>query len=139
MLKKRNLSAFLFSIPAGLLLLFKGIQGPTEIYSLIFGYITNLLSVGAIRSMLVVGLLVLVVLSSLGGLTVMVGGFLIWKNHVSIGKLLIGVGAGISVFLFLFLLINVVTSGDISSVIAQYSVLGWIGIILAFLARLIAK
>ncbi len=139
MLKKRNLSAFLLSIPAGLLLLIKGIQGPTEIYSLILGYITNLLSVGAIRSMLVVGLLVLVVLSSLGGLTVMAGGFLIWKNHVSIGKLLIGIGAGISVFLFLFLLINVVTSGDISSVTAQYSVLGWIGIILAFLARSIAK
>ncbi|MCJ7714340.1 hypothetical protein MUO66_07790 [Candidatus Bathyarchaeota archaeon] len=139
MIKKRNITAFLISVPAGLLLFIKGIQGPTGIYFLILDYVNGLLTTGAIKSFLVFGLLVLILLSSLGGLTVIAGGFLIWKDHVSTGKFLIGIGAGISTFLALFLLITLFTSGDLSSLIAQYGVVGWIGIILAFLARSIAR
>lgn len=139
MIKKRNITAFLISVPAGLLLFIKGIQGPTGIYFLILDYVNGLLTTGAIKSFLVFGLLVLILLSSLGGLTVIAGGFLIWKDHVSTGKFLIGIGAGISIFLVLFLLITLITSGDLSSLIAQYGVVGWIGIILAFLARSIAR
>ncbi|MBK5133813.1 hypothetical protein JJE00_05225 [Candidatus Bathyarchaeota archaeon] len=139
MIKKRNITAFLISVPAGLLLFIKGIQGPTGIYFLILDYVNGLLTTGAIKSFLVFGLLVLILLSSLGGLTVIAGGFLIWKDHVSTGKFLIGIGAGISIFLVLFLLITLITSGDLSSLIAQYGVVGWTGIILAFLARSIAR
>jgi len=138
-MKKRNLAAFLISVPAGLLLLIKGIQGPTTFYFLILNYLTDLLTVGVVKSILVFGLLLLIVLSSLGGLTVIIGGFLIWKDHVSTGKFLIGIGAGMSIFLILFVLITLATSGDLSSVIAQYGILGWLGILLAFLARSIAK
>jgi len=138
-IKKRNTTAFLISVPAGLLLFIKGIQGPTGIYFLILDYVNGLLTTGAIKSFLVFGLLVLILLSSLGGLTVIAGGFLILKDHVSTGKFLIGIGAGISIFLVLFLLITLFTSGDLSSLIAQYGVVGWIGIILAFLARSIAR
>ena len=86
-----------------------------------------------------VGLWVLIVLSSLGGLTVIVGGFLIWKNQVSLGKSLIGIGAGISIFFVFILLIPFFTTGNILSIFSQFSVLGWIGLFLAFLARSIAK
>ena len=79
MLKKRNFLAFLLSIISGLLLLLKGIQGPTEFYFFIFNYVSSLLSAGIIRSILMLGLLVLIVLSSLGGLTVIAGGFLFGK------------------------------------------------------------
>lgn len=138
-MKKRNLTAFLISVPAGLLLLIKGIQGPTSLYFLILGYVSDLLTVGAVKSFLVFCLLVLIVISSFGGLSVIAGGFLIWKNYVSAGKFLIGMGAGISIFLIIFLLITLATSGDLYSVIAQYGILGWLGIFLAFLARSIAK
>ena len=139
MLKERNLISFLISVPAGLILFIKGIQGPTGIYFLILDYVTDLLTTGVVKSFLIFSLLVLIVLSSLGGLTVIVGGFLIWKDHVSTGKFLIRIGAGISVFLALFLLIALFTSGNLSSVVAQYGVLGWIGIFLAFLAKSIAR
>lgn len=139
MLKKRNFLAFLLSIISGLLLLLKGIQGPTEFYFFIFNYVSSLLSAGIIRSIFMGGLLVLIVLSSLGGLTVIAGGFFIWKNQVSFGKFLIGMGAGISVFFVFVLLIPFFTSGDVLSIVNQYSVLGWIGLFLAFLARSIAK
>jgi len=138
-MKKRNLTAFLISVPAGLLLLIKGVQGPTGFYFLILNYVNDLLSVGVVKSILVFGLLFLIVLSSLGGLTVVLGGFLIWKDHVSSGKFFIGIGAGMSVFLIVFLLITLATSGDLYSVVAQYGILGWLGIFLAFLARSIAK
>ena len=139
MLKKRNFLAFLLSIMSGFLLLFKGIQGPTEFYFFILNYVSSLLSAGIIRSILLFGLLVLIVLSSLGGLTVIAGGFFILKNQVSFGRFLIGVGAGISVFFVFVLLIPLFTSGDVFSVFNQYSVLGWIGLFLAFLARLIVR
>ena len=139
MLKERNLISFLISVPAGLILFIKGVQGPTGIYFLILDYVTDLLTTGVVKSFLIFSLLVLIVLSSLGGLTVIAGGFLIWKDHVSTGKFLIGIGAGISVFLALFLLIALFTSGNLSSVVAQYGVLGWIGIFLAFLAKSIAR
>ncbi len=124
---------------SGFLLLFKGIQGPTEFYFFILNYVSSLLSAGIIRSILLFGLLVLIVLSSLGGLTVIAGGFFILKNQVSFGRFLIGVGAGISVFFVFVLLIPLFTSGDVFSVFNQYSVLGWIGLFLAFLARLIVR
>ena len=138
-MKKRNMAAFLISVPAGLLLLIKGVQGPTGFYFLILNFVSDLLTAGAVKSFLVFGLLFLIVLSSLGGLTVIAGGFLIWKDHVSTGKFLIGIGAGMSIFLILFLLITLATSGDLYSVVAQYGILGWLGILLAFLARSIAK
>jgi len=138
-LKKRNLLAFLFSIPAGMLLFIKGIQGPTDFYFLLLQYVSSLLNAGIIRSLLMVGLLFLIVLSSLGGLTVIVGGFFIYKNRVSFGKFLIGMGAGISVFFVFVLLIPLFSTGNVLSIFNQYSVLGWIGLLLAFLARFIVK
>ncbi len=91
------------------------------------------------RSIVTVTLLVLIVLSSLGGLAVLVGGFLILKNHVMTGKLLITLGAGVGIIWVLFLFFTLITTGDVSATLSQYSLIGWIGLILAFLARLIAK
>ena len=121
------------------MLFIKGIQGPTEFYFLLLQYVSSLLNAGIIRSLLMVGLLFLIVLSSLGGLTVIVGGFFIYKNRVSFGKFLIGMGAGISVFFVFVLLIPLFSTGNVLSIFNQYSVLGWIGLLLAFLARFIVK
>ena len=67
------------------------------------------------------------------------GGFLIYKNHVGTGKLLIGLGAGVGIPWLIFLAISLITTGEVAAVTVQHSSIGWIGVILAFAARIIAK
>jgi hypothetical protein len=83
--------------------------------------------------------MVLVWLSLLGGITVFFGGYLIYRDHVTSGKLLIGLGAGVGIPWLLIILLNVVLTRDLTSVITRYSITGWAGITLAFMARTIAK
>jgi hypothetical protein len=130
----RNALSFALSVPAGILLLFKGISGPTETYRLLLEYLNS----GIITDERVQSV-ILIAISSLGGLAVLAGGFLIWRNLASIGKLLIFLGAGVGTLWVVFLLITFVTTGEISSIISEYSLIGLIGLILAFSARLIAK
>jgi len=104
------------------------------------GWLLNYLSSGIItdklvQSIITTTLLVLIFISSLGGIAVVAGGFFVWKNHVSIGKLLISLGAGVGFFWVIFLVFVLDSTGDVFS---QYNVIGWTGLILAFTARLLA-
>ena len=59
------------------------------------------------RPLLIVLAYILVGLASLGGFTVLAGGYLIWKDRVRIGRFLILIGSGAGFFtLVLFILIN---------------------------------
>jgi hypothetical protein len=136
----RNTMAFALSVPAGILLLLKGISGPTETYRLLLEYLSSgVITDELIQSVITTALLVLIAISSMGGLAVLAGGFLIWKNHAFVGKFLIALGAEVGALWVVFLLITLVTTGEVSSIISQYSLIGWAGLILAFSARLIAK
>ena len=135
----RNFLSFVLSVPSGVLLLLKGISGPTGTYSWLIDYLNCVIADGLLLSVVTVVLLVLIVVSSLGGFAVLAGGFLNFKNHTWTGKLLISLGAGVGLFWVLFLLFTLVSTGDLSSAISQYSLIGWIGLILAFFARLVAE
>ena len=136
----RNTLAFALSVPAGILLLVKGISGPTEAYFWLLDYLSGRVIIDElIQSLVTIVLLVVIAISSLGGLAVLAGGFLIWKNHVLTGKLLITLGAGVGTLWVVFLLATLATTGEVASTISQYSLIGWIGLILAFSARLVAK
>jgi hypothetical protein len=133
----RNFLSFAISVPAGILLLLKGITGPTETYAWLLNYLSNgIITDKLVQSIITTTLLVLIFISSLGGIAVVAGGFFVWKNHVSIGKLLISLGAGVGFFWVIFLVFVLVLTGEVFS---QYSVIGWTGLILAFAARLLAK
>jgi hypothetical protein len=135
----RNSLSFVLSVPAGILLLLKGISGPTGTYSWLIDYLNGVVADGFLLSVVTVVLLVLIVVSSLGGFAVLAGGFLIFKNHSWTGKLLISLGAGIGFFWVLFLLFALVSTGDLSSALSQYSLIGWSGLVLAFLSWFIAE
>jgi hypothetical protein len=83
--------------------------------------------------------LILIVVSLAGGLSVLAGGFLVFKNHVGTGKFLIGLGAGVGIPWLILLALALVTSGQVAAVVAQHSSVGWVGVILAFAARIVAK
>ncbi len=132
----RNVLSFVLSVPAGILLLLKGITGPTEAYSWLLNYLSSgVITDELILTVVTTVLLVLIFVSSLGGIAVIAGGVLVWKDHVSTGRLLISLGAGVGFLWVLFLLFTFASTGDLFS---QYSVMGLTGLILAFLALLVA-
>ncbi len=138
MLLSRNKVSFFLTLPAGVLLILNGIRGPTELYELGLQYL-EIIGDAFIRSVVTAVLVSLVLISMMGGFAVLAGGLLIFKNHVLTGKLLIGLGAGVGFFWPLILFFTLIMSWDTSLVAAQYSILGWTGLFLAFAAVLIAK
>ncbi len=136
---KTNLFTLVLSVLAGVFLLVSGTQGPVAIFLLILDKLSLFIRDALIQTIAAAVALFLIVLSSLGGLTVMLGGYLAYKNHAGTGKLLIGLGAGVGIPWLLFIVFTVALTQQLGAVLAQHSILGWIGIIIAFIARSIAR
>ena len=92
----------LAGIAGGLLLVsgYTGVRSVDRFFTLLEGVFG--------RSVFIVVLAyVFVVIASLGGFTVMFGGYLIWKDRVRVGRIVILIGSGAGFFtLLLFVLVN---------------------------------
>jgi hypothetical protein len=124
---------------AGVLLLVSGIRGPAGTYQLVREQLPLFIQNQQVLQIVNTVAVILIAISLAGGLSVLAGAFLIYKNHIGTGKLLIGLGAGVGIPWLIMLAITLVTSGQVAAVIAQHSTIGWIGVILAFAARTIVK
>jgi hypothetical protein len=131
--------AFVLAVVAGVLLLISGIHGPTETYQLIIDNLPHFIQDQQILQIANMVALILITISLAGGLAVIAGGILILAGRVGIGRLLIGLGAGIGIPWLIMLAITLITTGQVASVLAEYSSTGWVGLILAFIAGAIAK
>lgn len=136
---RTNLLAFVLSVLGGVLLIVSGTRGPIGIFLVILEQLPLFIKDALIQTIAAVVALFLIILSSLGGFTVILGGYLVYKNHVGTGKLLIGLGAGVGIPWLLFMLFTVAMTQQVTAVTAQHNILGWVGIILAFIARNIAR
>lgn len=139
MIKRRNLFAVLMAIVAGFLLIISGEQGPPGIYNLIIEKLSILIDDQVILNIARAIGTVLVIISSLGGFAVLIGGILILKDHIFFGKILIALGAGFGIINFLFLAITLIRTQELATVIARHSIFGWLGISFSLIARTIAK
>ena len=135
----RNLITTTLSVLAGILLIISGTQGPIGIYEFILQKLPLIIKNELLLSIAGTIALVLISISLLGGFVVIAGGYLIHKGHGTTGKLAIGLGAGVGIPWLIIILLTLVTAQDTSSVLAQHSIIGWVGIITAFVARYIAK
>ncbi|HEX9341179.1 MAG TPA: hypothetical protein VF992_08440 [Thermoplasmata archaeon] len=100
---RQNDQAALLAAIAGALLLISGSTGAGRVDR----FFTFLEELFGSRPFLIVLAYIFVGIASLGGIAVLLGGFLIWKDRVRTGRLLILVGSGAGFFtLLLFLLIN---------------------------------
>jgi hypothetical protein len=124
---------------AGILLLISGIRGPIGTYQLLQQELPKITQNQQILQIVNTVAAILIAISLAGGVSVLAGAFLIYKNHVRTAKLLIGLGAGVGIPWLIMLAISLITTGQVAAVVAQHSSLGWIGVILAFAARTIAK
>jgi len=135
----RRWVAVVLSVVAGVLLLLSGIRGPVGTYELVREQLPLFIQNQQVLQVADTVALVLIAISLAGGLSVLAGAFLIHRNHVSTGKLLIGLGAGVGIPWLIMLAITLITTQQVAAVIAQHSSIGWIGVILAFVSRTIAK
>jgi len=139
MLTRRNLVAVVLAIVAGALLIVSGNRGTTGIYRIILDKLTLVTQDPLILSAASIVALILVAFTAVGGFLVLLGGYLIYKNHVGTGKLLIGLGGGVGIPWLLLMIVLSAFIGGVTSIIAEHSAVGWAGVILAVVARAIAK
>jgi hypothetical protein len=135
----RRWVAVALSAVAGVLLLVSGVRGPTGTYELVREQLPLFIQNQQVLQVADTVALVLIVISLAGGVSVLAGAFLISKNHVGTGKFLIGLGAGVGIPWLILLAVSLVTTGQVAAVVAQHSSLGWVGVVLAFAVRIIAK
>jgi len=136
---KTNLFVFVLSILGGILLVVSGTSGPIGIFLIILEELPLFTKDALILTISAMVALFLIILSSLGGFTVILGGYLIYKNHIGTGRLLIGLGAGVGIPWLLYILFTIMVTQEATAIIAQHSIVGWTGIILSFTARSIAR
>lgn len=139
MLNKRNLLAVVLAFVAGFFLIISGEQGPSGTYSLIIEKLSILINDQVILNIARAIGTILIIISSLGGFAVIIGGLFIYKEKLFFGKTLIALGTGFGIINFLFLAITLITTQELALVIARYSIFGWLGITFSLIARTTAK
>jgi hypothetical protein len=128
-----NKKAMGIAIVAGVLLLVAGLSGLAA-WEDIRTYVTdNMGDNEAIQYVFVV----LILIASLGGIAVIVGGLLIGKDKVGLGKFLITLGAGLGLIGFIISLVVGIMAGSL--VIGGFLGIGAIGLILSIVARMMVK
>ncbi len=138
MVRRKNSAVFMLSVLSGLLLVVSGVSGSIGVYGIVFVALALFVKDIVALSVLWVAALVLVSLASLGGFAVMLGGYLIYRSQVMLGRFVMDLGAGVGVPGLVLMLFTVIITRDFSS-IAQYGVIGWIGIALSLVVRATAK
>jgi hypothetical protein len=124
---------------AGAFLLISGIHGPTETYETIIHLLPQVIQNQQILQIANALATILITISLAGGLAVIAGGVLILVSRVGTGKFVISLGIGVGLPWLIMLAITFITTQQVAAVIAEYSTIGWAGIILAIAARTIAK
>jgi hypothetical protein len=129
----RNKAAMGVAIAAGLLLLIEGVSGFAT-WTTIKEFVTN----NVIDNEIVLYIFVILILiASLGGIAVIIGGLLIGKNKVKTGKFIIALGAGLGLIGLIVSIIIGVSEGSFT--LNSLITLGAIGLILSIVARMMAE
>jgi hypothetical protein len=137
--KSMRVITFVVALIAGVFLLVSGIHGPTETYETVIDLLPQFIQDQQILQIVNVVATILISISLAGGLAVIGGGVLILMGRVGTGKFIISLGLGVELPWLLMLAITFITTQQAAAVIAEYSIISWAGIILAIVARTIAK
>ena len=132
-MKKNNALAKKLAIISGILLLLSGGSGVATLQTLaglIFSFIPQ-------YKLLQWIFIILMIFASFGGITVMIGGFLIGKHKVTLGRLMIQLGSGMGVIGLVLTIILAIMHNSI--MFGSFFSIGTLGVILGAIAILVAK
>jgi hypothetical protein len=125
----------------GALLLLAGATGSTGIIGAIVEYLVENLD-GATADLLSVVLYALNFVAGLGGVSVIIGGWLVNKKRVRTGKFVIGLGSGMGLIGFMIILASAFLNGWVNAInflVLMSQSVGWTGILLSIAATILAK
>jgi hypothetical protein len=125
--------AMIIAIFAGILLIISGISGMAT-WETIKNYVINNVTDNEIVQIVFA---ILIFIASLGGLSVIIGGLLIGKNKIGLGKLFITLGAGLGIIGLIFSIIVAFTEDSLT--LGSFFSIGMLGLILSIVARMLAK
>jgi hypothetical protein len=137
--KSIRVITFVVAAIAGVFLLVSGIHGPTDTYETIIDLLPQFIQNQQILQIASVVATILISISLAGGAAVIGGGVLILMGRVGTGRFVISLGLGVGLPWLLMLAIVFITTQEVAAVIAEYSTVGWAGIVLAIVARTIAR
>ena len=129
----KNSKAMAIAIVAGILLLISGVSGLAT-WEDIKSFVTENI---ADNYVIQIVFAVLIFIASLGGISVIIGGILIGKEKIGIGKLLISLGAGLGLIGLIFTIIVSLYKGSFT--LTSFFSIGAIGLILSIAARFMVK
>ncbi len=129
----RNTQARSIAFVAGILLIIGGISGLAT-WETIKDFVTAHI---ADNSIIQVVFSILIFIASLGGIAVIIGGALIGKKKIGLGKFIIALGAGLGLIGLIFSLIVSFTEDSLT--LGSFFSIGAIGLILSIVARMLAK
>ena len=133
--------AAVLAFVAGVLLIVAGSTGSTGIVGMALTFLIDYLD-GPTGGLLSIVLKALNFIADLGGVSVIIGGALIYVERKRAGKFVIGIGAGMGLIGFIIILISALFHGwayTLSFLFIIFQSLGWIGAILSIAATLLAQ
>ena len=132
-MSSKNSKAMIVAVFAGILLLISGVSGLAT-----WEAIKNFVTANVVDNYIVqLIFVVLIFIASLGGISVIIGGLLIWKDKIGTGKLFITLGAGLGLIGLIISIIVAVMENNF--MIGSFFSVGAIGLILSIVARLMVK
>jgi hypothetical protein len=129
----KNSKVMGIAIIAGILLIISGISGMAT-WETIKDYVTMHVIDNEIVQIVFA---ILIFIASLGGLSVIIGGVLIGKEKIGLGKLFITLGAGLGLIGLIFSIIVAFTEDSLT--LGSFFSIGMLGLILSIVARMLAK
>ena len=131
--REANQRDMIIAIVAGILLLIAGLSGMAAMETIKSFVTENVVDNEAVQ----IAFIVLVLVASLGGIAVIVGGLLIDNGKVGTGKLLICLGAGLGLIGLIVSLAVAVKEESLT--VGGFLSVGAIGVILSIVARAVAE
>jgi hypothetical protein len=132
-METKNKKVMIIAFIAGILLLISGVSGLAT-WEAIKSFVTeNIIDNYIVQ--IVFGILIFI--ASLGGISVIIGGFLIGKEKIRSGKLFISLGAGLGIIGLIFSIIVAIMENNLT--IGSFFSVGFIGLVLSIVARLMIK
>ena len=140
----RNDTSFVLCLIGGLMLIMVNYSG--AMWNLLFGlygFIHGIAALSGIWLIVDIILLVLWIISWLGGVAIILGGYLMTTRRVGTGKFIVGIAAGFGLFSLIIVIIQVVIVWGLVGLLVLFAVatnsLLAMGLLLTIIARRIAK
>jgi hypothetical protein len=138
MVSPRNKLAGIIAIIAGILLFISGTAGMVDLLESLHDVIKELM--GETNSTIEIVFWVLIFIALLGGIAVIIGGYLIWKDHPIAGKILIILGTSMGLIGLIINLLIAIYNGETGNFLNWLiTSFAGIGVIMAIAAQKIAK